>query len=64
MIDQHLTVNDVLRRHPDTLAVLNRFGVDACCGGGDTLAEAAEREGIELAQLLQELRRAMAEEVR
>lgn len=54
------TVNEVLRTCPDSIVVLNRYGIDACCGGADTLAEAAEREGVDAAVLLDELRQAAA----
>lgn len=50
------TVNDVLLRHPATVAVFNAFGVDACCGGAASLAEAARDAGISLDALLDALR--------
>jgi hypothetical protein len=31
-IDPAWTVNEVVRRHPATVAVFNAFGLDACCG--------------------------------
>jgi iron-sulfur cluster repair protein YtfE (RIC family) len=37
----HWTVNEMLVAAPQTLGVLNRFGIDTCCGGTPTLAEAA-----------------------
>ena len=40
------TVNEVLALHPSVGRVLNAFGVDTCCGGGDTLALAAARARI------------------
>lgn len=51
-ITKDLTVNDVILRHPDLIEVLNAFAVDTCCGGSATLAEAAEKERIELDRLL------------
>lgn len=50
------TVNDVLLRHPATVAVFNAFGVDACCGGAASLADAARDAGISLDALLDALR--------
>jgi iron-sulfur cluster repair protein YtfE (RIC family) len=55
------TVNEVLRNRPESIEVLSRFQVDTCCGGEDTLAAAAEREGIELAALLGDLRKLAAD---
>jgi hypothetical protein len=35
------TVNDVVREFPGTLEVFRQLGVDTCCGGGASLAQAA-----------------------
>lgn len=42
-----MTVNDVIRRFPETVEVFNRFGIDACCGGAVPVEEAAARDGAE-----------------
>lgn len=47
-----LTVNDLLRETPSAAAVLNRLGIDTCCGGSLSLADAAASVGLPLAQLL------------
>ena len=60
-IDATAIVNDVLRRYPSTVGVFNTFGIDACCGGAASLAEAAERDGAELGTLLDALRRVIRE---
>ena len=41
-----LTVNEALLAAPQVVAVLNRLGVDTCCGGTQTLAEAARSVGL------------------
>ena len=46
------TVNDTLLRYPSTVAVFNQFGVDACCGGANTIAEAARESKVNLDALL------------
>ena len=38
-------VNEVIRTHPATVTVFNRFGIDACCGGASPIGEAAVRDG-------------------
>lgn len=50
-LNPDLTVNQVLLEHPGSIAVFNRLGIDACCGGGDTLAQAAA-DGPGLARLM------------
>jgi uncharacterized protein DUF542 len=46
------TVEDVVRRTPEAADVLRRFGIDTCCGGRLTLAQAAAAAGIPVATLL------------
>jgi Regulator of cell morphogenesis and NO signaling len=46
------TVNDLLLETPAAAAVLNRLGIDTCCGGSLSLAEAAASVGMPLSQLL------------
>lgn len=50
-----LTVNDAIRRFPDTVAVFNAFAIDSCCGGSIPIAEAAERHGADLHELMDAL---------
>lgn len=40
------------------VTVLNAYGIDTCCGGGDSVAEAAACDGIDLDELLEALREA------
>ena len=49
------TINELLLRHSRTASVLNRLGIDACCGGGETLEQAARSAGLSVSQLLSEL---------
>ena len=51
-IGSGMTVNEVLREFPATLAVLNRYGVDTCCGGGAALPVAAAAAGISLEEFV------------
>ena len=45
-------VNEVIRTHPTTVEVFNRFGIDACCGGAAPVGEAAVRDGADPEALL------------
>jgi iron-sulfur cluster repair protein YtfE (RIC family) len=47
-----LTVNQALAQWPEAVRALNDFGVDTCCGGSATLAEAAIEAGIPASALL------------
>jgi regulator of cell morphogenesis and NO signaling len=54
-IDTKTTVNEVIRMYPESVSVFNQLGIDACCGGDASLAEAARRDGVELGSLLARL---------
>jgi hypothetical protein len=54
------TVDDVVHADPALSRVLNAHGIDTCCGGSATLAEAAHVRGIDLSELLTALNRAGA----
>lgn len=41
------TVNEIVRLHPPTVEVFNRFGIDACCGGAVPVRYAALRDGAD-----------------
>jgi regulator of cell morphogenesis and NO signaling len=51
-MDRTTTVNEIIEKHPTTVAAFNALGIDACCGGDASLAEAAKRDGVDLDALL------------
>ncbi len=51
-IDPDWSVNELLARIPTAARVLNSFGIDTCCGGGDSLAKAAREGQLDLDVLL------------
>ena len=57
-----MTVNEVLLAAPETGEIFNRLGVDTCCGGTLTLAEAAHSVGMEPEQLRVEVEPALAQQ--
>jgi regulator of cell morphogenesis and NO signaling len=52
------TVNDLLRLAPEAGGLLNDLGVDTCCGGSNTLREAAVDAGMDPQALLAQARTA------
>jgi len=62
-LDPALTINEIILAHPQTVAVFNRFGMDACCGGGVGLEEAAARDGVDVQALRTALADVLASEV-
>jgi len=47
-IDPDLTVNEIIKRYPKALPVLNAFAIDTCCGGEDPIAAAATAANVPL----------------
>jgi hypothetical protein len=46
------TIDMVVKRAPGVLTVLRELGIDTCCGGGLTLAQAAASAGLPVERLL------------
>ncbi|HEX9371260.1 MAG TPA: DUF542 domain-containing protein [Roseiflexaceae bacterium] len=58
------TLNAIVARYPRTLPVLQRFGLDTCCGGSLPLATAAAYHGLDLEQVVAALRAAAEADAR
>jgi regulator of cell morphogenesis and NO signaling len=54
------TVDMVAKRVPGAGAALRELGIDTCCGGGLTLAQAAISAGMPVERLLEALRECAA----
>lgn len=54
-ITKDLTVNECIKKYPDTIGMFNKFNIDSCCGGAVSLEEAAKRDGANLEELLKVL---------
>lgn len=54
-ITETMTINEVIKLHPETMKVFNKFKVDSCCGGAQTLAAASDVAGADVRQLVEEL---------
>jgi len=50
------TLNTIVARFPQTLPVLQRFGLDTCCGGALPLHTAAQHHDLDLAEVVAALR--------
>lgn len=59
VLDRGMTINAIVARHPETIPVFNRLGIDTCCGGGVSVEEAARRDGLVLEAVMSDLRRAI-----
>ena len=63
-IDADAPLNAIVARYPQTLPVLQRFGLDICCGGALPLRIAAQHHDLQLEDILQALHVAISEDGR
>ena len=60
-VDERTTVRDLVGRYPQTQPVFEEHGIDYCCGGGKSLANAAREHGRTLPELINALKKALDE---
>ena len=46
-IDCSQTVNEIVSRHPETLAVFTAWGIDSCCGGRHPVEAVVQRHQLD-----------------
>lgn len=61
MIDKNQPVAELVLDHPASARVLSAHRIDFCCGGRQSLADAAATRGLELDALIADLERAVTE---
>ena len=55
MTTENQTVAEIATERPASLRVFHRHGIDFCCGGHVPVAQACEKRGLDLEQLLGEI---------
>lgn len=58
-ITKDMVINDVIKRHPQTIAVFNAYRVDSCCGGGRSIEATASADGVDVDALVAALNAAI-----
>jgi iron-sulfur cluster repair protein YtfE (RIC family) len=61
-VDADETLNTIVARFPEVLPVLQRFGLDTCCGGALPLYRAAQHHSLDLDELIAALQAALEEQ--
>jgi iron-sulfur cluster repair protein YtfE (RIC family) len=54
-ITGEMTINAIIARHPETVTVFKRLGIDACCGGALSLYDVSKKHRIDFTAVLAEL---------
>ena len=47
-----LSINEIIRRIPSSIAALTAYGIDTCCGGEISLTERAKEIGVAPEEIL------------
>lgn len=55
LLDPHITLGALVDAHPETARELERLGLDYCCGGQRSLADACAGQGLDPAAVIREL---------
>lgn len=55
---QEITVGEIVRDNYHAASVFRNFGIDFCCGGGITLADACEKKGVDIDELTEQIKSA------
>lgn len=58
-LDPQRSVADVARAYPATVPVFSRLGLDACCGGEESVARSAQHNGLRLPDVMAQLEEAI-----
>lgn len=56
---RELPIRELVELYPETMAVLDRYGLDLCCGGAHTVAEAAGLHGHDPAAVVSQVVRSI-----
>ena len=51
-LNASMSLNEIIRRYPSVLPVLNGFGLDTCCGGAESLTDASRAASIPIEALM------------
>ncbi len=54
-ISKDMSVNQIIRLYPASIGVFNKFNIDSCCGGSETLERAAKNAGVNVEEVLSEI---------
>lgn len=61
-LDPNRSVNSTILAHPDTLSVFSVFGLDTCCRGNLSVADAVRDANLDLAVVIKALKEAIVQD--
>jgi len=54
-----MSINQIIRRYPSTIGIFNKFNIDSCCGGSETLEKAVKNAGADIDKVIAEIKGAI-----
>jgi iron-sulfur cluster repair protein YtfE (RIC family) len=58
-ITPEMSLNEIIRKYPNTMGVFNRFNVDSCCGGARSLKVVVAEDKLDLQEFIKALKEAI-----
>lgn len=58
-ISKEMSVNQVIKLYPQSIGVFNKFNIDSCCGGSETLEKAAKNAGVRIEEVIDAINKAV-----
>ncbi|HEY4716559.1 MAG TPA: DUF542 domain-containing protein [bacterium] len=52
-ITKNMSINEIIKKFPQSIGVFNKFNLDSCCGGAESLENAAKKSEVDLAILIE-----------
>lgn len=60
-ISKEMSINQIIKLYPKSIGVFNKFNIDSCCGGSETLEKAVKNAGVDLQTVISEIKKAIEE---
>lgn len=60
-ISKEMSINQIIKLYPKSIGVFNKFNIDSCCGGSETLEKATKNAGADLDEVIAEIQKAIEE---
>lgn len=54
-ITKEMSINQVIAKYPKTVGVFSQYNIDSCCGGYESLENAAKKNSVDISRLIKSL---------
>lgn len=57
-----MSINEIIKKYPNTISLFNRFNIDSCCGGSEILEVAVHNARADLNAVIDAILKAISGE--